>query len=206
MCNNNISLYLRIVWRLVGFAFGEKLSIVTQSETAMGLFTFKTADTNETIGNVLTGHYPLKPVYLLQPSEQPIKEEAYLGYGVFGGVDAYAWLASKNIGVDDRELGIKLANAQLIPIPNSKLYILQGASNVIVEWVKKQIKIDVINFTNWDVPIMEAHNLTANQLSKLACNDSKIELNRYLIFPLKFSYQETAIYEDLPHSVSCSVL
>ncbi|NGZ66569.1 hypothetical protein G6Z92_06165 [Vibrio aestuarianus subsp. cardii] len=88
----------------------------------MGFFSWKTADSNESVANIHSGHENARrTVYLLQPNgAEPIAESRYNGYGVFGGVDAYAWLAKMNIDseevkkmdfVDDRlrMLGIELA-------------------------------------------------------------------------------------------------
>ena len=79
----------------------------------MGFFSWKTADTNESILNrfACEDHgIPVKTVYLLQPNGlPPIEETSYEGYGVFGEIDAYSWLASmKGLG-DDRMDGIDLA-------------------------------------------------------------------------------------------------
>ena len=64
----------------------------------MGFFSWNTADTNESIANIHSGHPNAdRTVYLLQPDgKAPIEETAYNGYGVFGDVDAYAWLAEIN--------------------------------------------------------------------------------------------------------------
>ena len=83
----------------------------------MGFFSWKTADTKESIRNIYTGQH--RTVYLLQPNgKPPIEEPAYDGYGRFGGIDAYAWLAAQNLDVDSddtddelRGLGIDLAFA-----------------------------------------------------------------------------------------------
>jgi hypothetical protein len=51
----------------------------------MGFFSWKTADTDESIANVHTGNH--KTVFLLQPDgAEPIEDRAYDGYGRFGGV------------------------------------------------------------------------------------------------------------------------
>lgn len=66
----------------------------------MGFFSWKTADTDESIGNNASGfgHDDLHgPVYMLSPDGEHIKESSYDGYGVFGGVDAYVWLSLKNL-------------------------------------------------------------------------------------------------------------
>jgi len=60
----------------------------------MGFFSFTTADTQEPIRNKHTGES--KPVYLIQPKGAPICEPAYDGYGIFGGVDIYVWIAEQN--------------------------------------------------------------------------------------------------------------
>jgi len=66
----------------------------------MGFFSWKTTDTKESIGNASSVNDHSKKhgnVYLLQPNASAICEVSYDGYGVFGGVDAYLWLASKNL-------------------------------------------------------------------------------------------------------------
>ncbi|QIR16345.1 hypothetical protein [Shewanella aestuarii] len=64
----------------------------------MGFFSFKTCDSKESIANIHSNHPNAgRTVYLLQPNgERPIQETAYQGYGDFGHVDAYAWLAKFN--------------------------------------------------------------------------------------------------------------
>ena len=128
----------------------------------MGFFSWLTADTNESIPNISTRQYALNPraVYLLQPSGKPsIVECEYEGYGVFGGVDAYAWLARMNkpeeciIAFDEITGG------------------LSPASNAEADEHDRHIGID------------------------LQLNEIK--------YPLKFSFDENAVYEDLQASESC---
>jgi len=77
----------------------------------MGNFSFMTGDTHESIPSEFSDHpdFPCRPVYLLQPDGNHILEEQYGGYGQFGGVDAFAWLARMNLlkevteGKDDDE-------------------------------------------------------------------------------------------------------
>ena len=81
----------------------------------MGFFSWMTADTKEAIDNC---HFSTpRRVHLLQPNGKPaIVEDAYEGYGVFGDVDAYEWLATNNLNADKiaaiggelREIGILL--------------------------------------------------------------------------------------------------
>lgn len=65
----------------------------------MGFFSWKTADTDESIANIHAEHKNTgKTVYLLQPNNQkPIEQHGYEGFGVFGGVSVFAWLAKMNI-------------------------------------------------------------------------------------------------------------
>ena len=66
----------------------------------MGFYSWKTADTHQSIRNTFAEdpHTDIGPVYLLQPHGlPPIIEPAYEGYGTFGGVDANTWLAIKNL-------------------------------------------------------------------------------------------------------------
>ena len=69
----------------------------------MGYFTWKTADTGQTIWNE-ESRQGARTTYLLQPGGQPpLREDSYEGYGVFGGVDAYAWLARQNLPAEQTE-------------------------------------------------------------------------------------------------------
>ena len=65
----------------------------------MGFTSWLTANTKESIRNRYAGG--CRTVYLLQPyGRSPIKEEAYEGYGVFGDIDAFVWLAMHNLPDD----------------------------------------------------------------------------------------------------------
>lgn len=66
----------------------------------MGYFSFKTADTGETIWNKNSAQSRdgTRTVFLLQPDGQPpLREESYNGFGDFGGVDAFVWLGRSNL-------------------------------------------------------------------------------------------------------------
>lgn len=118
----------------------------------MGFFSFLTADTNESIANVQSGHPNSKrPVYMLQPNgQEPICCCQYQGYTVFGGVDAFAWLAKMNIDTAD----------------SLDLYE------------------DSDELRGWGIAL-RYH--TPNKIK----------------YPLKFSFDKNAVYEDLPESKSC---
>lgn len=69
----------------------------------MGYFSWKTADTGQTIWNE-ESHQGARTTFLLQPDgKPPLREDSYEGYGVFGGVDAYAWLARQNLPAERTE-------------------------------------------------------------------------------------------------------
>ncbi|KLV03530.1 hypothetical protein ABT56_19065 [Photobacterium aquae] len=64
----------------------------------MGFFSWKTADSKESIANAYANHENSgRVVYLLQPNDEPIPEPKYNGYGVFGGMDVFIWLAKKTV-------------------------------------------------------------------------------------------------------------
>lgn len=73
----------------------------------MGVFSFVTSDTNRSIPLVGCGDdsSPQK-VYMLRPNAAALIEDCYGGYGVFGGVDVYEWVAETNaehLGIDVTE-------------------------------------------------------------------------------------------------------
>jgi len=73
----------------------------------MGLFSWKTMDTNKSICNSYSCRKPFKVVMTDNKGNKWI-EENYEGYGVFGGKDFYELLAEMN-GEKDRHRGISLA-------------------------------------------------------------------------------------------------
>lgn len=117
----------------------------------MGFFSWKTADTSESIANISSGKHKGVSVYLLSPDGNHIAERAYQGYGRFGGVDAYAWLAKQNLGSDVEHLCLYDDENELRTLGIELQY--------------------------------EAH--------------SRISL------PLKFSFDQDAIYDELPESDDC---
>jgi hypothetical protein len=68
-----------------------------RQENTMGFFSFQTSDTKTSIYNVQSQLFADRPVFMLQPmGRSPIRESAYEGYGVFGGIDAHEWLFNTN--------------------------------------------------------------------------------------------------------------
>ncbi len=70
----------------------------------MVFFSWKTADTSESIANISFGEHRGVSVFMLMPDGNYIEEPAYEGYCRFGGVDAFAWLAKTNLGSDVEHL------------------------------------------------------------------------------------------------------
>jgi hypothetical protein len=119
----------------------------------MGFFSWKTADTDETIANIFSGHENAeRTVYLLQPNGEPsICEDEYEGYGVFGGVDVFEWLAEHNLEPEE------------------------------VASLKQQ----------------------GGEVLRDAGIDLAFKPTRPVNFPLKFSFNEDAVYEECDASVDC---
>lgn len=172
----------------------------------MGFFSWLTSDTEESIANIHTGKS--RPVYLLQPDgQEPIFEPTYEGYGKFGGVDAYGWVARANtpadslIGMDEdqvRTLGLLMTDGTVM------LDTQTGALWSIREHVPEGLGVPVNNFPHsWMTPIPEL-GMSPNELRESGRFVS-IRLRDHLEikYPLKFSFDKNAVYEDLPAAKNC---
>lgn len=167
-------------------------------ERVMGFFSWKTADDNQSIANVHSGR-PIKTVYLIQPNgEPPIEERAYQGYGVFGGVDAYEWLAKKNFGEGaSRNTGI-LADCGHYHSDAENIYLC--SLHITEEQFRQAVTTDkpVVMFNTYGQKM--SNGQTPNELiESFAWTKNRIPLK----FPLKFSLDPKAKYEDLPASRRC---
>ena len=74
----------------------------------MGVFSFLTTDTRESVPNIYQDERPTFTVYLKDNKGNVWKESAYEGYGVFGGKDIYELLAEMNGFEGGRDVGIDL--------------------------------------------------------------------------------------------------
>lgn len=171
----------------------------------MGFFSWKTADTKKSIRNRLaTGFKRQKAVCLLQPNGlPPIVEAAYEGYGIFGGVDAFVWLAEQNLSqemleqmneVERRNAGISMTSGSYVLDHNT------GKTYSVFHPVIGMPGVEHLDVT-WDAPL--------SQFGGKSANDLVIE-KRFLLqevptpsVPLKFSFNPKAKYEDLPASEVC---
>lgn len=176
----------------------------------MGFFSWNTADTNESIANIHSGHENAGiTVYLLQPNGLPsIKEDAYDGYGVFGDVDAFAWLAKNNlpkellekIGDKEDELrtyGILLEFGEIcFDKNNGKMY----------DYHYNHLFDDILPFDGNYMTKMVEYGKTPNELilnGTFLKKSFKDYLNIVDYKPLKFSFEDDAVYENLSASTDC---
>ena len=74
----------------------------------MGFFSWKTQDTDKSIANVSSCRNTFT-VYMEDANGNVWQEDAYDGYGVFGGKDFYELLAEMNDLGSDRDAGISVA-------------------------------------------------------------------------------------------------
>ena len=165
----------------------------------MGFFSFKTADTQESIANEYSGK-EVKPVYLLQPNGLPaIKEPCYSGYGVFGGVDCYEWLAKINFGEGaSRSLAISADCGHYFE--DDKAYYACGMH--LTEQELRSVVPDkakpVVIFDRYDTIINNGKS--ANDYREKGLWERR-EIG--IKYPLKFSFDANARYEDLDASERC---
>lgn len=173
----------------------------------MGCFSWLTADTKESI-SVCDSGLPNagRAVYLLQPGGMPpIEEVAYEGYGRFGDADAYVWLAQHNLakdlwsGMDEgniASLGIALeCGSVLIDPKTGGIWSIFSDHRAIVGGSYFRGR--------WDEE-MPGYGATPNDLVKSGrLVDTPVADLCEVKFPLKFSFNRYARYEDLPASKDC---
>lgn len=171
----------------------------------MGYFSWLTADKKESIRHGFN-----KEVYLLQPNGQnPIEETFYEGFGEFGGVDAYEWLAINNLpknylekakklmqensNYELRDIGIYLDSKYFIDTRDNKKYCYNPFTAAL---------FNLHVFANYECDI---NGSTPNKLreEKIWIAHEVSELIGGIKYPLKFSFNKNAIYEDLKPSKDC---
>lgn len=169
----------------------------------MVFFSWTTSDTKTAIRHI-HAEEDCRTVYLLQPSGEHIKETAYEGYGMFGGVDAYTWLAKMNLpqesltGFSEKELrsvGINLQHGDLLKTHDGKLHALFHGG----EKMFKAMGLNVEAFQGrWDGSIpglgTSANELVANGPAMTVRIGELFPLR----YPLKFSFNPDADYDALP--------
>lgn len=175
----------------------------------MGFYSFLTADTKESIPVSASERFDGRPVYLLQPNGlPPIEEPEYEGYGVFGGVDCHCWIASNNAHLlrsdaPVSELEMQIAGIMmtvgtlLLHVPTNTYHsVFHSASSIM-----RDVPHYPVNYET----IIPCFGKTANQM--LATGEFKsvpVHEVADIKYPLKFSFNKDAVYEDLPPSGHCA--
>jgi len=168
----------------------------------MGFFSWKTADTNESIANAHTGRS--KPVYLLQPNgAAPILEPSYDGYGVFGGIDTSEWVARHNLACngldlknedDMRVFGLVLNCDPINFRPeHGDYWAFAGHTTPALTQIK--------TFTSaYDVFCPKLGGIP----NDLVARGELVKKSPFVLkYPLKFSFDPNAVYEELKASERC---
>lgn len=174
----------------------------------MGFFSWLTADTKESIRNRHSAE-GATPVYMLFPYNKPtirgefhLLETSYDGYGLFQSIDAYKWLARANYPKSwylpdetRREIGIELDVGDCYRDKNTG-ELFHKAGRFLFPGMKR--------ITGLYNERQEGYDMSPNELldkgiwSKEKVRDNVKFEREYL--PLKFSFDEHAVYEDLPPS------
>lgn len=160
----------------------------------MGFFSYNTADTNESIPSVYAGSdvpNAGRTVYLLQPNgKAPIKEEAYEGYGRFGGVGIHEWLEKMNgAGTGSRFFFSNTENIFYC----CNVHASPSVVSQSIEGVPK-----VIGFDSYESLL--PNGKTPNDCIRDGDWEDREITPKY---PLKFSFNPQAVYENLPASTPC---
>lgn len=171
----------------------------------MGFFSWLTADTQESIGNIYSNKHRAGGVYLLCPDGTKIHEPSYEGYGKFGGKDAYVLLARQNA----EKLGVTLNS-------DEEAFDLGVALEVGYVYIHSQ--------TNeiWHIFHTDAHSVLGGKIVKerfcdpipelgMSANEAihegilvPTEVSALVDFlPLVFSFNPDAEYEHLEASEPC---
>jgi hypothetical protein len=170
----------------------------------MGMFSFKTADTKTSIPCVAGFESPT--VYLLQPGGMPpIAEDAYAGDGCFDGRSCFDWLARHNLS---NETLLKAKNQQEIEtlgigLSCGQYYRYRSTGEYWTVFHDYSLLLNKgRHFDGFYDDVIPELNASANEL--IACGDFVPQkFSERVLFPLKFSFNPNAIYEDLDASESC---
>lgn len=190
----------------------------------MGFFSWKTADSKESIASIYSGYHQ-DSIYLLQPGgKAPIKEDAYEGLGMFGEIDAYEWLARHNLNdrsmqvfekepfpkqatEDLRDCGIAIGiGVAYLDKETGTKYIFKNNSNVhtalaLSGYIDEER--DYI-FDRFDMPLPSlGYDSIKDCISSRRVVSTPLVNPEQISNPLKFSASPYAVYEALPASEEC---
>lgn len=172
----------------------------------MGFLNWKTADTEEPIVEEYVGQP--KPIYLLQPNgKPPIREDDYSGYGLIGGVSVYKWLVETNFYLlskdkltDDQmiKLGIGLEVGSVYEDAKGGIHHVFEDYRMLVPGTFHDVTYDTC-LGDWGKTPNEL--ISEGVWKRVSLKDKLPTTYQY---PLKFSFNPNAKYEDLPESQRCN--
>ncbi|ARM86159.1 hypothetical protein [Marinobacter salarius] len=177
----------------------------------MGKYSFKRAEDGKSIPSVHSG-LPMQPHYLIQPNGQPpIVETAYDGYGRWGGIDLFEWLAKTNA----ESLGLNFSGFHKSMIRGigellHKGDALEDTRNGSIWWVGKRNPVHAL--VTQHVPVnyddyCHALGGTPNEMIDAGLlRERPVRDIIGLPYPIKISANKDAIYEHLPASGDCEHL
>lgn len=145
---------------------------------------------------------------MLQPNGRPpLVETHYEGYGEFGGMSAYLWLYENNkecLGIQDTSLDDEEKIS--IGISMDCGWVCVNAKTKAVWHVFHDARklLDGEFFDGGFDVVIPAFNSSMNELVRVG-EFLRVEIGELLgiKYPLKFSYNREAVYEELPPSKLC---
>ena len=182
----------------------------------MGFFSWLTADTEESIPVAISPRHKGRTVYMLQPGDEPaLAEDDYRGDGIFDGENAYVWLARRHMSAEDLAEVEKQAEGHPDHIDTMLHQI--GVSIELGQYyehrdtgVKYAIFHPLHRATGVEATLLDCNFITKRpEFGGLNANEAmeqgilvshKVPKPRY---PLKFSFDPNAVYEELPASKTC---
>ncbi len=171
----------------------------------MGFFSWLTADTNKSIANCHSTR-KTKTVYLLQPNgANPIMEDEYDGYGDFGSVDAYTWVADTNMP-EMKDKSEEYRRTLGMCLDMGELY-LDERTGQHFSFHYHILSDRIFPFEGNYGTVQPDYGKTPNELVEDG-TWKEIPGRGFFMgdrewFPIKLSFKKTAKYEDLEASKSC---
>ena len=165
----------------------------------MGQFSWNTSDTKKPIMNNYTSK--CKTVYFLQPDGKHIKEDSYDGYGNFGGIDVYEWLAERNAPElckkgdteHNRLIGMAMEN---ISIGQSSGFYRDIETEAIYSYNFHEI-LDEVKPFDGNYGSEFKNGLTYNEEIEKGILVDVNPFKNEIKWTLKFSYDPNANYDEL---------
>jgi len=156
----------------------------------MGFLSWKKSDDNKSI-SISGSSRGAETVFLVQPHGGNIKESCYAGLGIFGGVDAFLWLAVMNLSVSENDYSPD-------ELRDFGIHLFFGFDayqdcdgNIYTE--RDLLKLGKLAFGKTCFDCKEFEDFT-----KLTKKHLPV-----LTYPLKFSAREDAVYSELKPSINC---